>query len=539
LFVVCSVMDRRAFLATTAAATAVSTAPAGHMPLPAPPAQLQDLAEATIAQLQGAMQGGSLTARALADGYLQRITANDRQGANLHAVLETNPEAARIADDLDADRRAGRIRGPLHGIPIVVKDNVDTADRMHTSAGSLALADSIAARDAFLVERLRAAGAIILAKTNMSEWANFRSTHASSGWSGRGGQCRNPFVLDRSPSGSSSGTGAAIAASFAAAGIGTETDGSITSPASACGLVGIKPTVGLVSRAGIIPISHTQDTAGPMARTVADAAAILSVIAGEDPRDHATAGNARHASDYARALDPSALHGARIGIARKRYTGYSAKVDALFDAAVQAFRLQGAVIVDHADIVTEDHLTNEETTVLLYEFKADLNAYLAGLPNHPMRSLADLIAFNTREREREMPFFAQELFERAQAKGPLTEPAYRTALAACRRWSRALGIDATLRQHRVDAIICPTQAPTWPIDLVNGDSFGGNCTTPAAVAGYPHITVPMGQVQGLPVGLSIMGPAWSEAKLIGYAYAFEQATKARRPPAFAASVTAG
>ena len=518
-------MNRRTFLAATAA-TAVTPV---RRPAPAAPDPQAPLDETTIATLAERMRGG-LTARALTEQYLQRIASLDHAGPSLHAVIETNPDALRIADDLDAERRAGRVRGPLHGIPIVIKDNLDTADGMHTSAGSLALEASIAPQDSDVAKRLRAAGAILLAKTNMSEWANFRSTHASSGWSGRGGQCRNPYVLDRSASGSSSGTGAAVAANMAAAGIGTETDGSVTSPAAACALVGIKPTVGLVSRAGIIPISHSQDTAGPMTRTVADCALLLAAIAGEEPRDRATRG--ARTADYSAALQPGALRGARLGIARKRYTGYNAKVDTLFEDALRALRDAGAILVDPADVVTEDHLHSEETEVLLYEFKADLNAYLA-----PQRkTLADLIAFNERERAREMPFFLQELFERSQAKGPLTSPAYRTARATCLRWSRALGIDATLRRHRLDAIVCPTQAPTWPIDLVNGDSYGGNCTTPAAVAGYPHVTVPMGQVQGLPVGLSFFSTAWTEARLLGYAYAFEQATHARKAPTFQMTV---
>ncbi len=547
-------MDRRAFIATTGGAAAgivgsrQSTGDSRRSPDAAsgrqaasrqPPAADQDvdLVEATIAQLQDSLRSGRTTARALVEAYLTRIAANDRQGPTLRAILETNPDAVRLADALDAERRGGRVRGSLHGIPVVIKDNIDTADRMHTSAGSLALEGSVAARDAGVAERLREAGAILLGKTNMSEWATFRSTKSSSGWSGRGGQCRNPYVLDRSASGSSSGTGAAVAASLATAGIGTETDGSITSPAAACGLVGLKPTVGLVSRAGIIPIAHTQDTAGPMARSVADAVAILAAIAGADPRDAATAGAARRVSDYAAALDPAGLRGARLGIARSHYTGYNGHVDSLFDTALAALRGAGAVIVDPADVVTEDHLHGEELTVLLYEFKADLNKYLTTLgPSAPVTSLADLIAFNEREKNREMPFFAQELFVRAQAKGPLTAPAYRTALATCRRWSRTMGIDATMTRHRLDAIVCPTQAPTWPIDPVNGDAFGGNCTTPAAVAGYPHITVPMGQVFGLPVGLSFFGRAWSEAALLKYAYAFEQETKARRPPAFLSSV---
>jgi len=535
-------MRRRDFLAAAGGAALLTRPSRSHASLPseAGPTQLPELDEITIAQLQDGLGAGRFTSRGLVDAYLGRIAA-DRQGPTLRAVIETNPDAASIADALDADRRAGRIRGPLHGIPVVVKDNVDTADRMHTSAGSLALATNIAAQDSGVAARLRAAGAVVLAKTNMSEWANFRSTHSSSGWSGRGGQCRNPYVLDRTPSGSSSGTGAGVAANFAAAGVGTETDGSVTSPAAACALAGMKPTVGLVSRAGIIPISHTQDTAGPMARTVADLAALLSVMAGSDPRDPATAPAAGRAADYTRALDPGALRGARLGVARKRYTGYNDHVDALFETTLGALRDAGAVLVDPADLSTEDHLKNgEEQTVLLFDFKTDLNHYLAGLaPDVGVRSLADLIAFDEREKDQEMPYFGQELFEQAQAKGPLTSPAYRAALAACRRYSRALGIDDTMTKHGLDAIICPTQSAVTPIDVVNGDAPFPSCTTPAAVAGYPHITVPMGQVFGLPVGLSLFGRAWSEAKLIGYAYAFEQATKARRPPQFLPTVQVG
>jgi len=504
------------------------------------PVQEFELEEATIAGLQEALRDGRVTSRGLVEQYRARMLASDRSGPELRAIIEPNPDALGIADQLDAERRGGRLRGPLHGVPIVIKDNIDTADRMHTSAGSLALESSVAPRDAFIAERLRAAGAILLAKTNMSEWANFRSTHSSSGWSGRGGQCRNPYVLDRSPSGSSSGTAVAVAANLAAAGIGTETDGSVTSPAAACALVGIKPTVGLVSRAGIIPIAHSQDTAGPMARSVADAALLLAAIAGPDLRDSVTSRVPSDCIDSVRQLDPTAglttgsLRGVRIGVARKRYTGYSVHVDQLFRVALQALGDLGATIVDPADVVTEDNLqNNEETNVLLYEFKADLNAYLAGLgAAAPVKSLAEVIAFNEREAAREMPFFQQELMVRAQAKGPLTATAYRTALAACRRWSRTMGIDAVMTRLRLEAIVCPTQAPVWPIDLINGDSFGGNCTTPAAVAGYPHITVPMGQIYGLPVGLSLFGRAWSDAKLIGYARAFEQATRVRQPPRF-------
>jgi len=494
-----------------------------------------ELQEATLAELQEWMTAGRVTSRSLVQQYLARIAANDRTGAGLCAVLETNPDALATADTLDAERRAGHARGPLHGIPVLIKDNIDTADRMHTSAGSLALETSIAPRDAFVVARLREAGAVILGKTNLSEWANFRSTHSSSGWSGRGGQCRNPYVLDRTPSGSSSGTGAAIAANFAAVGVGTETDGSVTSPSAACSLVGLKPTVGLVSRAGIIPIAHSQDTAGPMGRCVADVAALLQVLQGEDPRDAATKGSARRArADYASALSPDALRGLRLGVARKRYTGYNDAVQALFEDALRLMRDHGAVIVDPADLVTEDHLKDEELQVLLFEFKADLNAYLASLgPNAPVKSLADVIAFNERERARSMPYFGQETMIRAQAKGSLVSPAYRRARATCVRWGRTLGIDAVMARHRLDAIVCPTQAPAWPIDLANGDPAGiGNCTTPAAIAGYPHITVPMGFTLELPIGLSFFGRAWSEPVLLTAAFAFEQATHARHAPRF-------
>ncbi len=531
-------MERREFIAAAAAGTVIGSSSEALKRHPmlihhSSASELDELDETTISQLQQGLASARFTSRGLVDAYLAKIAASDQQGPTLKALIETNPEAASLADTLDAERRGGTLRGPLHGIPLLVKDNIETADHMHTSAGSLALATSIAARDSGVAAKLRAAGAILLGKTNMSEWANFRSTHSCSGWSGRGGQCRNPYVLDRTPSGSSSGTGAGIASNFAAAGIGTETDGSVTSPAAACALVGIKPTVGLVSRAGIIPIAHSQDTAGPMTRTVADAAALLSVIAGSDARDRATTGADAHATDFTRALDAGALRGARLGIARKHYTGYSARVDAVFDAAVQALKDAGAVIVDPADVVTEDHLkNNEETSVLLYEFKADLNAYLATLAAGQPKTLAELIAFNEREKAHEMPYFGQELFTQAEAKGPLTSLGYRNARAACVLWSRANGIDATMTRHRLDAIICPTQSTVVPIDLANGDAAFGNCTTPAAVAGYPHITVPMGFAYGLPLGLSFFGRAWSEAKLIGYAYSFEQATKARRPPRF-------
>ena len=494
-----------------------------------------ELDEATVVELQQAMTTGKYTSRQLVDLYTRRIEAIDRRGPTLRSVIVVNPEARTIADALDAERKAKGPRGPLHGIPVLIKDNIDTADRMPTTAGSLALEGSIAAHDAGVVERLRAAGAVILGKTNLSEWANFRSTKSTSGWSAVGGQVRNPYVLDRNACGSSSGTGSAIAANLATIGVGTETDGSVVCPSSLTGLVGVKPTIGLVSRSGIVPISKTQDTAGPMTRTVADAAALLTVLAGEDPRDAATArAGARQArTDYTKALSGASLKGARIGVARKRYFGYSVKTDALIEEAIKAMRAQGAVIVDPADIPTAARLDDCEFEVLLYEFKDGLNAYLKALgPSARVKSLAELIAFNQKEAAREMPYFGQEIFEMAQKKGPLTTPAYRQALTTCRSRSRTLGIDAVMSTHKLDALIAPTGGPAWTTDLVNGDHYLGSSSTPAAVAGYPSVTVPAGLVNGLPVGISFFGRAWSEAKLLSYAYAFEQATKARKPPTF-------
>jgi amidase len=503
----------------------VTAAPRAQAPAAFP------LDEATVSQLQEWMTAGRYTARQVAELYLQRIEAVDRGGPQLRSVIEVNPDALTIADSLDAERKSGRTRGPLHGIPVLIKDNIETADRMMTTAGSLALEGARPAKDAFIVERLRAAGAVILGKTNLSEWANFRSTHSSSGWSGRGGQVKNPYVLDRNPCGSSSGTGAAIAANLAAIGVGTETDGSIVCPSGANGLVGIKPTLGLVSRTGIIPIAHSQDTAGPMARTVADAAALLAVLSGADPRDGETKNNGGRArTDYTRDLNAGALQGARIGVARKQYFGYSAATDRLVDQAIADMKAQGAVIVDPADIATASKMDACEMEVLLYEFKADLDAYLASTPSAPVRSLADVIAFNEREKARELPFFGQELFLMAQKKGPLTTPAYRTARARCRALARAQGIDLTLTRYRLDAIVAPTGSPAWTTDPVNGDHFTGASSTPAAVAGYPSITVPAGDAFGLPVGISFIGAAWSESRLIALAYAYEQATKHRTPP---------
>ena len=513
-------------------AEALAEAPAPAAPAAAPGAF--ELAETTLAELAQGMAAGRWTARGLVERYLARIAAVNERGPVLRCVLEVNPDALADADALDAERRAKGPRGPLHGIPILLKDNIATHDRMSTTAGSLALSGSIPPRDAFVAARLRAAGAVLLGKTNLSEWANFRSTHSSSGWSGRGGQCRNPYALDRSPSGSSSGSAAAAAASCAAAAVGSETDGSIVSPSSMCGLVGIKPTVGLLSRAGIIPISHTQDTAGPMARTVADAAALLGPMTGVDPRDESTAASRGQAlTDYSRFLDPKGLAGARIGVARARFFGGNPAADKLVEEAIAEMKRLGATIVDPADIETAGKYDDTELLGMLYEFKADLNKYLAELgPAAPVRTLRDLIAWNESHRAQEMPYFGQELFEQAEAKGPLTDPAYQNALAKNRRLSRAEGIDATLRKHKLDAIVAPTGTPAWLIDLVNGDPSSLSSSTPAAAAGYPSVTVPAGQVRGLPVAISFIGPAWSEGKLIRYAYAFEQATKHRRPPRF-------
>jgi amidase len=480
------------------------------------------------------MAADRMTSRSITQAYLDRIAELDRKGPTLRHIIEINPDALSIADALDAERKAGKIRGPLHGIPIVIKDNLDTADRMMTTAGSLALAGSIALRDSTVAAKLRAAGAVLLGKTNLSEWANFRSSHSTSGWSGRGGQAKNPYVLDRNPCGSSSGTGGAVSANLAALGIGTETDGSIVCPSSANGLVGIKPTVGLVSRAGIIPISHSQDTAGPMARTVRDAAILLGAIAGADARDTATTSSAgKVEADYTRFLDANGLRGARIGVARK-YLGFSDAVDALMTDAIDAMKRQGAVIVDPVEIAADPE---GEFDVLLYEFKADLNAYLARLgPNAPVRTLADIIAFNDAHKDQEMPYFGQDIMTKAQAKGPLTDKAYIDALAKNHKRSRDEGIDATIAKNKLDAIIAPTGGPAWLTDLVNGDHFTGGYSTMSAVAGYPHVTVPMGFVRELPVGLSIFGTAWSEPRLIRLAYAYEQASRKRRAPRFIPSL---
>jgi len=496
--------------------------------------------EWTIQQMQELMGKGELTARELARLYLERIEQIDHNGPKINAIIETNPDALAIAAALDRERAEGRVRGPLHGIPIVLKDNIDTHDGMTTASGSLALQGSIAPQDAFITARLREAGAVILAKANLSEWANFRSTHSVSGWSSRGGQARNPYALDRSPCGSSSGSGAAVAANLCAAAIGTETDGSIICPSQTNGIVGIKPTLGLVSRSGIIPIAHSQDTAGPMARTVADAAALLGALAGADPRDPATNASqepGRAFSDYTAFLDADGLKGTRIGVARN-FSGYNPRTEAIFEQCLAVLKNLGAELVDPANIETEKQLGEHEIEVLYYEFKADLNAYLSTLgPGAPVHTMEEVIAFNEKNREQVMPYFGQEQMLKAQEKGPLTEEAYLKALETGQRLARAEGIDATLQKHNVQALVAMSGDPAWLIDFVNGDSSGGgSCTTPAAVAGYPHITVPAGQVCGLPVGLSFFGGAWSEPVLIKLAYAFEQATKARCAPQFLSTV---
>ena len=489
--------------------------------------------EASVASLQRRMRSGELTAEALVGKYLARIEAVDRSGPTLRSVIEVNPDARAIARDLDRERAEKGPRGPLHGIPVLLKDNIDTADAMLTTAGSLALVGSRPERDATVAEKLREAGAVLLGKANLSEWANFRSFHSSSGWSARGGQTLNPYALDRSPCGSSSGSAAAVAASLAAVSLGTETDGSIVCPAAACSVVGIKPTVGLTSRAGVIPISRSQDTVGPMGRTVRDAATVLGALVGVDPRDPATEASAgRFERDYTRFLDRDGLRDARIGVPRTAYFGYSEEADRVAEAAIEAMRAAGAVVVDPADIPTADVLDADELTVLLYEFKADLNAYLATrAPDARVRYLSDVIRFNE-ENPVELRYFLQELFLLSRDTGPLTDPAYVEALAKGRRLAGEEGIDAVMDAENLDALVTPTGSPPWKIDLVNGDLFLGGSSSPAAVAGYPAVSVPAGYSFGLPVGITFTGRAWSEPTLVKLAYAFEQATKARRPPRY-------
>jgi len=531
-------MQRREFLELGLGVGAVALAAGTPLAAEAKGASLDRLVlEATVPQLQAAMQAGRLSARSLATYYLARIRAVDKAGPRLNAVIELNPDALSIAQALDDERRKSGPRGPLHGIPVLLKDNIATADRMDTTAGSLALAGVKAARDAHIADRLRRAGAVILGKTNLSEWANLRSTRSTSGWSARGGLTRNPYALDRNTSGSSSGSGAAAAANLAALTVGTETDGSIVSPASINCLVGIKPTIGLVSRSGIIPLSHSQDTAGPMTRSVTDAAILLTALAGPDEADAATREGAGRAEDYTKYLDADGLRGARIGVARN-FFGANDRIDAEIEKALKVLAARGAVLVDPVEIPNTDKYRETELDVLLYEFKADLEAYLAAYaPAAKIRTMADVIAFNREHAAREMPYFGQEFLERANAKGGLDSKEYLDALAINRRYSREEGIDKVLREHRLDALVAPTGGVAWLTDFVNGDHAGASISSPPAVAGYPHITVPAGFVRGLPVGLSFVGGAWSEGLLIKYAYAFEQATKLRRPPTYPRSVT--
>ena len=508
---------------------ALATAASATQPPPAPSPY------ASITELQHQVDAGKLNAVQLTQLFTTRIQQLDRSGPMLRAVIEINPDAAALAATLDATRATKPSRSALYGMPVLLKDNIDTGDRMRTSAGSLAMVAAPASRDAELVARLRTAGAVILGKTNLSEWANFRSTRASSGWSGRGGQTRNAYVLDRSPCGSSAGSGAAVAAGLAVAAIGTETDGSIICPAAMNGIVGIKPTLGLVSRSGIVPISHSQDTAGPMARSVADAAALLTVIAGSDPLDPATVDADAHATDYTRDLDADALRGKRIGVVRE-LAGYRKDVDHLLDQSIATLRAAGAVVIDPVVVPHLKDYGDAEMTVLLYEFKHDLNAYLQTRKGLPVHSLADLIAWNRTHAATEMPWFAQELFEQAQAKGPLTDDAYLSALDASKRLSGPEGIDAALAANHLDALLAPTQGPAWSIDLVNGDREGDSAYSTAAVAGYPSITVPAGFIHGLPIGMLFFASKWSEPALIGIAYGFEQHTHAWQPPTFLKTV---
>ena len=486
---------------------------------------------ADIAHIEQAYASHAYDPHALTAYFLQRIHGIDQAGPALHAVIEVNPDALPIADKLDAHRH----KDALYGIPVLVKDNLDSADRMQTTAGSLAMVGQPASQDSTVLARLRESGAVLLGKTNLSEWANYRSTHSTSGWSGRGGLTHNPYVLDRDACGSSSGSAVAVAAGLATVAIGTETDGSIVCPSAINGVVGIKPTLGLVSRAGIVPISHSQDTAGPIARTVADAARVLGVIAGSDPRDPATAQADAHKTDYTRFLDPNALKGKRIGVVRK-LAGYDPNTDRVLDDAIAALRKAGAIVIDPVEIPHLNDYGNAEGTVLSYEFKHDLNAYLATRKGLPVHTLADLIAWDNAHAAQEMPWFGQELFEQAQKRGPLTDKKYRDALAKSKKLAGPEGIDAALGKHHLDALLAPTLGPAWVNDLVNGDHTTGGSSSPAAVAGYPDITVPAGYVHGLPVGVSFFAGKWSEPTLIGIAYAFEQATHARRDPEFKPSV---
>ena len=494
-------------------------------------------AEATIADLQEQMKSGKLTSAALTAAYLARIAEVDQAGPKLNAIIELNPDAVVIAQKLDAERKSGLVRGPLHGIPVLIKDNIGTADKMETTAGSLALVGAKPPRDAAIVAQLRAAGAVILGKTNLSEWANFRGEKSISGWSGRGGQTHNPYALDRNTSGSSSGSAAAVAANLCVVAVGSETDGSIVSPASVCGLVGVKPTIGLVGRTGIIPISTSQDTAGPMARTVRDAALLLEAMAGSDSQDAASLSRpAGLVTEYAARLKAGALKGARLGVIRGPF-GLDARLKPLLEAALEKMKAAGAEIVDLGDFPDFNKANDPEMEVLLYEYKDGLNKYFATLgPASPIKSVADVIAFNRAHAAQELPYFGQELLERAQAKGPLTEQAYLDARATCLKVTRTEGIDALLAKNKLDALVSLTNGTAWLIDPVNGDAYTGGSSSPAAVAGYPSVTVPAGDYRGLPVGISFYGTAWTEAKLLSFAADFEALAQARRAPEFPVTV---
>jgi amidase len=533
--------SRRGFLQSSllgGLATAVYPAlSAGRVVAAATPAvevKSFELDEVTIDQMQAGMKSGKYTARSITEKYLGRIQDVDKQGAALNSVIEINPDALEIAESLDRERRGKGARGPLHGIPLLLKDNIDTADKMMTTAGSLALVGAPRpSKDAFVAQQLRKAGAVILGKTNLSEWANIRSNHSTSGWSGRGGLTKNPYALDRNPCGSSSGTGAAVSANLAVGGIGTETDGSIVCPSSANGLAGIKPTVGLVSRAGIIPISHTQDGAGPMCRTLRDATIMLGALTGVDPEDGYTGENpAKSYADYTQFLDANGLKGARVGVARK-YFGFSDGVDGIMAEAIDVMKKQGAEVIDPADIETFGKFDDTETLVLNYELKAGMEKYLARLgPASPVKTLQDLIEFNNKNAQKEMPYFGQDIFIKAQEKGPLTTREYIDALEKNHRLARIEGIDAVMDKFKLDALVAPTGGPAWITDLVTGDHFGGGSSNAAAVAGYPNINVTAGHMFGLPVGISFFGRAWSEPVLLKVAYGFEQATLARKAPRF-------
>lgn len=528
-------MNRRDFIQLGALAGAVGSTEAMAKTLAKSPGL--EIVEANVAELQAAMQSGKLTSEKLVKMYLARIRAIDKAGPRINSIIEINPDAISIAKALDMERKAKGTRGPLHGIPILLKDNIATADKMQTTAGSLALLNIKPPRDAFLVTKLREAGAVILGKTNLSEWANMRSTRSTSGWSARGGLTKNPYALDRNTSGSSSGSGAAIAASLAAIAVGTETDGSITSPAQVSGLVGIKPTLGLISRNGIVPIAHSQDTAGPMARSVADAAVLLGAMVGVDARDAITSSAPSQPQDYTKFLDADGLKGARIGVVRANFGGRNDLASALVEEALTVLKARGAILIDPVELPNVAKYAQTEYEVLLYELKADMAAYLAEFaPGASIKTLKDIIGFNEQNGARELAFFGQEHFLRAEAKGGLDSKEYVDALAGNLLYSRAEGIDKVLKEHQLDALVAPSGGPAWLTDFIKGDASGGGFSSPAAVAGYPHITLPAGQVFGLPCGISFVGTAWSEPMLIRLAYAFEQATRHRRAPTYARSL---